>query len=200
MPFSAHAPFWAYIAGVTGYLAGLVRLSAGLFERVGTCTPHGRDYFQSEPLRTRLLRLLWIPTHRAGFEPVSRPTCTVHSVYLVPPPLMESRLFQALEVPLRSASAPPPDRVVLLLFQDATVSIALLRPAFTEGSDPTCAAWRVRPSGPDCGLVQPAAYGLPTARRCTAGRWKGKREKKAREPALYSHAYIVNQYSSIFPL
>ena len=31
MPFSAPAPIWAYIAGVTGYLAGLVRLSAGLF-------------------------------------------------------------------------------------------------------------------------------------------------------------------------
>lgn len=28
---------------------------------------------------------------------------------------------------------------------------------------------------------------------CTAGRWKGRREKKAREPALYSHAYIVKQ-------
>lgn len=25
------------------------------------------------------------------------------------------------------------------------------------------------------------------------GDWKGKREKKAREPALYSHAYIVKQ-------
>ena len=68
---------------------------------------------------------------------MSRHTSTALSMAAVsasaPAPGIYSRLFQALEVPLRSASAPPPDRVVLLLFQDATVSIALLRPAFTEG-------------------------------------------------------------------
>lgn len=31
---------------------------------------------------TELLRSLWETTHRVGFEPMSRSTCTVHSVYL----------------------------------------------------------------------------------------------------------------------
>ena len=66
---------------------------------------------------------------------------------------------------------------------------------FVRLSAGLCATWRMRPSGPDGGLVQPAAYGLPTARRMhRREKGKGKREKKAREHcALYSHAYIVKQ-------
>lgn len=53
------------------------------------------------------------------------------------------------------------------------------------------AAWRVRPSGPDSGLVQPAAYVLPTARRTHRREIGRERERRRRGSLHYTPTPIL---------
>ena len=62
------------------------------------------------------------------------------------------------------------------------------------------AAWRVRPSGPARGLVQPAAYGLPTARRMHRREMEGKeREEGAGAYTILPRLYCKSRFFYFSP-
>ena len=139
MLFSAHAPFWAYIAGRPGYLAGLVRLSAGLYGTLQSCPA---------------LALLGIPPSLAV-------TCPFRAAYVPHAHVFPwcQRLYFPQGLGWTRTSDTSITRHFGLLYLLSYKSI--WSPDGEEDAPP--------------------------------GDWKGKREKKAREPALYSHAYIVKQ-------